>query len=175
MPSEDCLSINVWRTVSLNQTGQILSNNNLPVLVWIYGGGYWRGSSSLSLYDPVKLIQSSQESFVFVSFNYRVGTLGFLATPEMQAKQALNLGLQDQIFALQWVQANIGAFGGDPTQVTLFGQSAGAGSVQLHMFMEHSHNLFSQAIMDSPYLLVHPEKSQLYSAANNLIERCVRR
>jgi carboxylesterase type B len=116
---EDCLSINVVRPS--NATGK------LPVAFWIYGGGFSQGSSAWPSYNLSWLVNSSQalgKPIIGVSFNYRLGVLGFLAGSELAAEGNINLGLLDQRVALQWVKENIAAFGGDPTQVTIFGESA---------------------------------------------------
>src|SRR6185436_8444782 len=102
----------------------------LPVMFWIYGGGFTEGSTSIAVYDGVEL---AKKGVVVVSANYRVGPLGFLAHPELTQESdhasSGNYGLLDQIAALRWMQKNIAAFGGDPNQITIFGQSAGAISV----------------------------------------------
>jgi carboxylesterase type B len=116
---EDCLSINVVRP--LNATGP------LPVAFWIYGGGFSSGSAAWPTYNLSWLVNSSQalgKPVIGVSFNYRLGVLGFLAGSELAAEGNVNLGLLDQRAALAWIQENIAAFGGDPKQVTIFGESA---------------------------------------------------
>ncbi|KAL4670039.1 hypothetical protein H8959_008593 [Pygathrix nigripes] len=112
--SEDCLYLNVW-------TPYPRPTSPTPVLVWIYGGGFYSGASSLDVYDGRFLVQA--ERTVLVSMNYRVGAFGFLALPGSREAPG-NVGLLDQRLALQWVQENVAAFGGDPTSVTLFGESA---------------------------------------------------
>ncbi|KAI0322476.1 Carboxylesterase [Amylostereum chailletii] len=137
--SEDCLTLNIYRPSDV-QTG-----SPLPVMVWIYGGGFvstyiipfiWSmgriliridgGSSSYEATDLVEYSIVRGTPIVYVSFNYRLGAIGFPQGNEAASQGSLNLGLQDQWAALQWVQANIGTFGGDPAQVTVFGQSAGS-------------------------------------------------
>ena len=117
--SEDCLYLNVW-------TPAKSADDHLPVLVWIYGGGFSAGSTSDRSYSGEKL---AGKGVVLVSINYRVGQLGFLAHPELSAENpnhvSGNYGLLDQIAGLQWVKKNIAAFGGDPNKVTIFGESAG--------------------------------------------------
>jgi len=122
--------------------------------VWIHGGGYEFGSSNM--YDPTKLtsfLRSQKSPSVLVTFNYRLNVFGFLGSDHLRPLDALhstgNYGLQDQRMALQWVQENIMAFGGDPTKVMIFGQSAGAGSVSSHVTMPKSAGLFSRALMES--------------------------
>ncbi|XP_054651056.1 acetylcholinesterase-like isoform X2 [Dunckerocampus dactyliophorus] len=140
--SEDCLYLNVWTT--FNKTSK--SSSLVPVLVWIYGGGFTSGTSSLDIYDGRYL--SKAEGVVVVSMNYRVGALGFLALPDNNNVRG-NAGLLDQRLALQWVANNIAAFGGDPSQVTIFGESAGSASVGFHLLSPGSHGLFQRAVMQS--------------------------
>ena len=122
--SENCLYLNIWAS------GDAKSGAKLPVVVWIYGGGFTLGSSGMAMYDGENV---ARKGTIFVSFNYRVGILGNLAHPELTAESphhaSGNYGLMDQIAALQWVKRNIAQFGGDPDNVTVTGQSAGAMSV----------------------------------------------
>jgi para-nitrobenzyl esterase len=117
--SEDCLYLNVW-------TPATRANQRIPVLVWIYGGGFAGGATSIPTYSGEKL---AKRGVVLVSIAYRVGPLGFLAHPGLSAesshKVSGNYGLLDMIAGLQWIQKNIAAFGGDPRRVTIFGESAG--------------------------------------------------
>ncbi|XP_054436278.1 cholinesterase isoform X2 [Pteronotus mesoamericanus] len=136
--SEDCLYLNVWIPVP--------KPKNATVMVWIYGGGFQSGTSSLYVYDGKFLARA--ERVIVVSMNYRVGALGFLALPG-NSEAPGNMGLFDQQLALQWVQRNIAAFGGNPKSVTLFGESAGAVSVSLHLLSPRSHPLFTRAILQS--------------------------
>lgn len=140
---EDCLSVNVWAPAEP-------SDKPRPVMVWIYGGAFVAGTSDNPLYDGEAL---AREGVVFVSINYRVGILGFFAHPELAAESpdgiSGNYGLMDQVAALRWVQANISAFGGDPDNVTILGQSAGAFSVGFHLVMPQSRGLFHRAIAQS--------------------------
>ena len=139
--SEDCLSLNIWTPVGATP------DEKLPVMVFIYGGGFVAGDSSDPLYDGAYL--AANKGVILVSFNYRLGVLGFLATDELSG----NYGFMDQQLALSWVQANIDSFGGDPEKVTLFGESAGAMSVGLHLFSAPgSTDLFRAAIMESNFL-----------------------
>ena len=138
--SEDCLSVNVWTPAT--------GNARRPVLVWIYGGGFTSGSSAQ--YDPIKLVQHGD--MVIVTFNYRLGALGFLYLGDLLAEdyaRSGNTGLQDMLLVLRWVQANIAAFGGDPAQVTIMGQSAGAASVGTLLTMPTAQGLFHRAILES--------------------------
>ncbi|GLB44902.1 putative type-B carboxylesterase lipase family protein [Lyophyllum shimeji] len=129
--SEDCLFLNVYLP------GQLSQNKRLPVVVWIHGGGYMSGSASgfngADIYDGKDLIRESNNGVVVVVIQYRLGVFGFLPGKEVKKNGALNVGLLDQQFALQWVQKNIRKFNGDPSRVTIWGQSAGAGSVIQHV------------------------------------------
>jgi len=143
--AEDCLFLNVWRPAGT------AANAKLPVLFWIHGGAYTTNSASNPQFDPTILIQQSvalKKPMIFVSTNYRVNTFGFLASASV-APQDLNAGLQDQRMAMLFVQNNIAAFGGDPSKVTIWGQSAGAGSVEAHLLYPTTKALFRAAIADS--------------------------
>ncbi|ORY59273.1 lipase [Pseudomassariella vexata] len=147
--SEDCLTINVVRPA-----GVVSEKKLLPVLVWIYGGGLYWGSSADPQYNlsgVVKLSQEIGEPVLAVSFNYRLGMWGFLQTPQVLAEGSSNAGLLDQHLALQWIQENIASFGGDPSQVTIWGESAGAQSIAYHLFSHDGRDdgLFRGAIMES--------------------------
>jgi para-nitrobenzyl esterase len=141
--SEDCLYLNVW-------TPAKAPTDKLPVMVWIYGGGFMVGSGSVPIYDGEGL---ARRDVVVVSFNYRLGIYGFLALPELDQASAHhssgNYGLLDQIAALQWVKKNIAQFGGDPARVTIFGQSAGGGSVQFLSLSPLANGLFQGAISEN--------------------------
>lgn len=120
--SEDCLYLNVWTPASS-------ADAKLPVLVWIHGGGYVGGSTSIPMYDGTGF---AKKGVVLVSLAYRLGPYGFMAHPELSresGKGSGTYGIQDLVAGLQWVRANAAAFGGDPRQVTIFGHSAGAGAV----------------------------------------------
>lgn len=142
-PSEDCLYLNVW-------TPSLRPAKRLPVMVWIYGGGFVNGGSSPAVYDGS---QFAKRGVVFVSFNYRLGRFGFFAHPALTKENpsALmgNYGYMDQIAALKWVQRNISRFGGDAGNVTLFGESAGGGSVQAMLTSPMTTGLFQKAIIES--------------------------
>ena len=141
--SEDCLVANVW-------TGATSPAAKLPVMVWIYGGGFQAGSASEPRQDGSRL---ASKGVVVVSFNYRLGLMGFLAHPELTKespnKASGNYGILDQIAALQWVKKNIAAFGGDPGNVTIFGESAGSFSVSILMASPLAKGLFHKAIGES--------------------------
>ncbi|XP_030053234.1 cholinesterase-like isoform X1 [Microcaecilia unicolor] len=136
--SEDCLYLNVWvpspRPVAV------------AVMVWFHGGGFISGTSSLDIYDGRYLVEA--EDVILVTFNYRVGPLGFLALTGNQGIQG-NAGLFDQRLALLWVHENIGQFGGNPESVTIFGESAGGASVNFHVLSPKSYPFFTRAIMGS--------------------------
>ena len=141
--SEDCLYLNIW-------TPAKTAHEYLPVIVWIYGGGYINGSASMPLYWGDRL---AQKGVIVVTIAYRLGPLGFLALPELTRESphhsSGNYGLMDQIAALEWIQRNIGAFGGDPKCVTIAGQSSGAISVSILMASPLVKGLFQRAIGES--------------------------
>uniref|UniRef100_A0A131Z4S3 Carboxylic ester hydrolase n=1 Tax=Rhipicephalus appendiculatus TaxID=34631 RepID=A0A131Z4S3_RHIAP len=139
--SEDCLKLNVWTPGPPSSSG----GRPLAVLVWIYGGGFYSGTSTLDVYDARTLV--SEENVVVVSMNYRVASLGFLSFGNETLPG--NAGLYDQYLALKWVRENVAAFGGDPDRVTLFGESAGAVSVGLHVLSPLSGSLFHRVILQS--------------------------
>lgn len=139
--SEDCLYLNIWAPENAK---------DLPVMVWIHGGGYYGGTAAQPPYDGTKL---AKHGAVVVTINYRLGVLGFFTHPELSAESphhtSGNQGIQDQIAALQWVQDNIAAFGGDPKRVTIFGNSAGGESVGQLMASPVAKGLFQRAISQS--------------------------
>ncbi|KAK2762608.1 hypothetical protein FQN54_000781 [Arachnomyces sp. PD_36] len=138
--SEDCLTLNVWGPAKKNE-------ELLPVLVWVYGGGFGEGGSSDPMYDPTELVKKHQD-VMFVSFNYRVNIFGFPDTPAL-GKDEKNLGLRDQRLALEWLRDNIESFGGDPERMTLFGQSAGAISAAIHSFWNADDPIVQAMILQS--------------------------
>ena len=139
--SEDCLYLNVW-------TPARAPNEKLPVMVWIYGGAFSAGMTSIPLYDGTHL---AERGVVLVSISYRVGPFGFLAAPQLarEGKGTGNYGLLDMIAALQWVKKNIEAFGGDPSRVTIFGESAGGIAVSMLCASPQAKGLFQRAISES--------------------------
>ncbi|XP_040077302.2 acetylcholinesterase-1 [Ixodes scapularis] len=142
--SEDCLFLNVWRPSSVcSQSGEC--DTKLPVVVYIYGGGFQIGDSSLFLSDPANFVSLSD--VIYVTMNHRMGVLGFLASGRKELPG--NLGLWDQNLALKWVRDNIGQFGGNPNHITLSGFSSGAISAGLHAISPHSQKLFSRLILQS--------------------------
>lgn len=142
--AEDCLSLNIWAPAG---------GRKLPVMIWIHGGALLGGSSSEPLYDGAKL---ARQGIVLVSINYRLGLLGYFAHPALSAespqKLSGNYGLLDQIEALKWVRDNIAAFGGDPSQVTIAGESAGGLSAIAVMASPQARGLFQRAIVQSGYM-----------------------
>jgi len=141
--SEDCLFLNVWVPAKT-------SGAKLPVMVWIYGGGFAAGSTSEARQDGMHL---AQQGVIVVSMNYRLGIFGFFVHPELAKESgrnaAGNYGLLDQTAALRWVHENIAAFGGDPGNVTIFGESAGSFSVSAQMASPLAKGLFQKAIGES--------------------------
>ena len=141
--SEDCLYLNIW-------TPAKSADDRIPVLVWIYGGGFGAGATSEPVYGGEKL---ARKGVVLVSVAYRVGRLGFLAHPELSAESpnhvSGNYGLLDMIAGLRWVQKNITAFGGDPARVTIFGESAGGIAVSMLCASPLAKGLFHGAISES--------------------------
>ena len=138
--SEDCLNLNVW-------TGTASNTERRPVMVWLHGGGFQFGSSASRQFEGSRL---AAKGVVIVSLNYRLGVLGFLAHSELDREgPSGNYGLQDQLAALRWVKHNIAKFGGDPANVTLFGESAGAHAVGILMASPQAEGLFHKAIAQS--------------------------
>ena len=146
--SEDCLYLNVWAPEGTSPA---------PVLVWLHGGSLSSGTGAEPFYDGTVL---AREGVVVVTVNYRLGPLGWLAHPALSQENPAgvsgNYGLMDQIAALEWVRDNIAAFGGDPGQVTIAGESAGALSVMYLMVSPRAHGLFHRAIAQSGYMITSP-------------------
>ncbi|MBN2971794.1 carboxylesterase family protein [Roseomonas aeriglobus] len=146
---EDCLTLNVWAPKDVQK---------LPVLVWIHGGALVSGYSHEQMYDAARMAGTGM---IVVSINYRLGILGYLAHPELSAESAEgtsgNYGLRDQIAALEWVKRNIAAFGGDPANVTIAGESAGGLSVMHLMASPAARGLFAKGIAQSAYMVSTPE------------------
>jgi para-nitrobenzyl esterase len=141
--SEDCLYLNVWAPADATPASR------RPVIVFLYGGGGTVGSAGMANYGGEEV---ARRGAVFVNFNYRLGILGFMAHPALSAEQgghSGNYGYLDQTAALGWIQRNIAAFGGDPAQVVVVGQSAGAGSVVQQIFSPRARGLFRGAVMFS--------------------------
>jgi para-nitrobenzyl esterase len=150
--SEDCLTLNVWTPANARKA---------PVFVWIHGGSLRSGSSKETLYDGARL---ASHGVIVVSINYRLGVFGYLAHPELSAESPRgvsgNYGLLDQVEALRWIRTNIGAFGGDPANVTIAGESAGGLSVMYLMASPDARGLFAKAIAESAYMISTPELKQ---------------
>jgi para-nitrobenzyl esterase len=143
--SEDCLTLNVWRPTGV-KTGR------LPVMVWIHGGGFSMGSTRSPIYSGVNF---ARQGVILVSLQYRIGPFGFFAHPALTREDPGgllgNFAIMDQIAGLKWVQRNIAAFGGDPDNVTLFGESAGGISVNALMATQAARGLFHKAISESGF------------------------
>jgi para-nitrobenzyl esterase len=155
--SEDCLTVNVYTPE--------LGDANLPVMVWIHGGAYYVGSSADPMYDGTRL---AARGAVIVTFNYRIGALGYLDLSSFSTEDDVfesNIGQRDQLAALAWVRDNIRAFGGDPGNVTLFGESSGAGAVTTMMATPSAEGLFHGAIaQSSPVGSVYTSERARYAA-----------
>nr|XP_056722773.1 cholinesterase-like [Euleptes europaea] len=156
--SEDCLFLNVW-------VPNPRPSKPAAVLVWIYGGAFYVGTTSLIIYDGAFL--AATENVIVVSMNYRLGALGFLSLPPAAPG---NMGLLDQQLALRWVRKNAVAFGGDPTRITIFGESAGGASVNYHLLSPGSQPLFDRAVLQSgtavtPWAWVSPEEAKRRAVA----------
>jgi len=150
--SEDCLYLNVWAP-------EAPKGRTLPVMVWLYGGGFYFGTASQPLYDGARM---ARHGVIVVTLNYRVGVLGFFSHPDLAAEGKVdgNQGVLDQIAALQWVKHNIAAFGGDPNRVTIFGESAGAESVAVLTTSPLAKGLFQRAIAESGTMPVDPAETR---------------
>ena len=165
---EDCLYLNVWAPKGaknlpvmlyafLSRSSEFVSCIALLIQAissYIHGGGYGSGNGQLNA-SQLPLVSAANYGFVSVAIQYRLEAFGFLASPDVKANGSLNAGLLDQHFALEWTQKHIHKFGGDPTRVTLAGQSAGAGSVMLQVMAyggEDGNRYFEQGIASSPYL-----------------------
>lgn len=161
--SEDCLYLNVIRPSGYE-------NQKLPVAFWIHGGGFFAGGGVDQRYNASFMVQNSVmigKPIILVNFNYRLSAWGFLSSNEVAGTGQTNLGLKDQRLAMHWVQENIAAFGGDPKEVTIFGESAGGASVGFHLtaYGGRDDKLFRAAIMQSGnpvsyYRLIGPEGYQ---------------
>jgi para-nitrobenzyl esterase len=153
-PSEDCLTLNIWTPSDAHFDKK---SPGLPVMVWIYGGGFQTGGTSENRQDGQFL---AHRGVIVVSMNYRLGIFGFFSHPELDAESSThssgNYGLMDQAFALAWVRDNIAAFGGNPANITLFGESAGSQSVSTLMGSPVAKDLFSKAIGESSAELYNP-------------------
>jgi para-nitrobenzyl esterase len=160
LQDEDCLTLNVCAPSERGGPPR-------PVLVFIHGGGYFEGTSALPVHDPKPLV--AKFGIVLVTINYRLGGLGFVDFSQYATDFQSNLGLRDQVAALQWVRRNIAAFGGDPANVTLWGQSAGGSGVLTHLMLPASRGLFHRAIAQSPV----PDAVRTPEQAADTARRCV--
>lgn len=141
MPSEDCLYLNVWKPASAK------AGARLPVMVWIHGGGFVNGGSSPAIYSGEKF---ARDGVLLVSLNYRLGRFGFFAHPGLLDEGfGGNFGFLDQVAALKWVRSNIAAFGGNPENVTIFGESAGGMSIHMLLQAPDARGLFHRAVIQS--------------------------
>ncbi|QDS73617.1 hypothetical protein FKW77_001870 [Venturia effusa] len=168
---EDCLTINVQRPAGTT------AESNLPVVAWIYGGGFELGATNqYSGWGIVNKSISLKKPVIYAAMNYRVGGWGFMPGKELQAEGSTNLGLRDQRMGLEWIQDNIAAFGGDPSKVTIWGESAGAISVFDHLVIndgDHTYKgkpLFRAGIMNSGSAIPvqevsHPKPQKIYDQA----------
>jgi para-nitrobenzyl esterase len=156
---EDCLTLNIW-------TPSLAPSARLPVFVWIHGGAFIFGSGSLDIYNGASL---ASRGAVVITLNYRLGQLGFFAHPALERETPggpVNFGLLDQIQALTWIQRNIAGFGGDPANVTIAGQSAGAQSVLALLTSPLSRGLFHKAIAQSSYAI--PDITRAQASASGI-------
>ena len=141
--SEDCLRLNVW-------TNGLGRNDKRPVMIWLHGGGFTSGNGSYTIYDGANLAR--KRDVVSVTINHRLNSFGFLHLPEIggaKFAQASTPGCSTRLRALQWVHDNIANFGGDPNNITIFGQSGGAGKVSTLLAMPGAKGLFHKAIIQS--------------------------
>lgn len=151
--NEDCLTLNIFVNADVINR-QMGENDLLPVGIFVHGGSYLTGGSSLPLYDGVDMIEYMEGLAILVTTNYRLNAFGFLGSDKLRVLDPTsgstgNAGIQDQRLAFKWVQDNIISFGGDKAQVTIFGESAGAGSMSNHLVMKNSWGLFNQVILES--------------------------
>lgn len=154
--SEDCLYLNIWAPAGPRE--------GLPVMVWIHGGAFRAGAGSSPLYDGASMAENG--GVIVVTINYRLGAFGFLHLAGLDSSYSANLGLLDQIAALKWVRENIKAFGGDPEQVTVFGESAGAMSIASLLAMPAAKGLFQKAILESgASQIIPPEQASMIAKA----------
>ena len=161
---EDCLYLNIW-------TPSISADEKIPVMVWIHGGGFLNGSGSFAFYNGAEL---SKMGVVVITFNYRLGPLGFISHKELESEEKMmtsgNYGTLDQIAVLEWIQRNISNFGGDQNNVTIFGESAGAMSVGLLSTSTRALGLFHKAICESGGMLMFPREIPYDKALRDTLE-----
>lgn len=163
---EDCLTLNVYK--SLEDTSRMR-----PVMVYIHGGSYSSGGTSDPMFDGHNFIKAHPE-IIMVTINYRLGIYGFIDFSSVKGSQgyenSCNLGLLDQVSALQWIKSNIASFGGDPDNVTIFGESAGAGSVSLLCILPQARGLFQKAICESGSIALTYGKGECQSLTQHLMK-----
>jgi para-nitrobenzyl esterase len=160
--SEDCLMLNVWTPATTGRR---------PVMVWLHGGGFFSGSGSYSIYSGKELAR--KHDVVAISVNHRLNVMGFLHLAQYGGKwaNASNAGMLDIVRALEWVKENIAAFGGDPSNVTIFGQSGGAGKVATLMAMPSARGLFHKAIAQSGAALTAAPRAQAVASTDQLLKQ----
>ncbi|KAI0793612.1 carotenoid ester lipase precursor [Fomes fomentarius] len=168
--SEDCLYLNVIRPANIS------AGANLPVLAWIYGGAFAQGSNAMENYNGSAIVQRSidiGEPIIYVAMNYRVNVFGFLGGKEVKEEGVGNLGLQDQRAGLRWIHKFISSFGGDPTKVTIWGQSAGSASVALQMLHNDGdpEGLFRAGIMNSGSFVYTKDVTELQDTYNSVVDQ----
>ncbi|XP_012286467.1 acetylcholinesterase [Orussus abietinus] len=174
--SEDCLYLNVWVPQKVRLRHQGAEKSRVPILVWIYGGGYMSGTATLDVYDAD--IMAASNNVIVASMQYRVGAFGFLYLNKHFANSEEapgNMGLWDQALALRWLRDNAAAFGGDPDLITIFGESAGGGSVSLHLISPVTRGLVRRGILQSgtlnaPWSYMTGEKAN--EVARVLVDDC---
>lgn len=165
--SEDCLFLNIWTPAKTTE-------DKLPVLVYIHGGAFTEGSGSIDVYDGEEL---AKKGIIVITINYRLGILGFFVHPELSAesphKSSGNYGLLDQVAALKWIKENISVFGGDPSRVTIAGQSAGAMSVRSLIASPLAAGLFQGAITESGSTM--PRNNPMMTGSANTLSEAEKR
>jgi len=170
--SEDCLYLNVYRPHTETAINAI--NNKLPVLLFFYGGSYHDGASSFLIYDATERVAVQNGSEIVITANYRLNVFGYLGGDALRDgslggdNSTGNWGLRDQRAAMEWVRDNADSFGGDPSRVTIFGESAGSGSVACHIAAKKSGGLFHRAIMESGPLAASWVTERNYSHAEEV-------
>ncbi|KAK0097764.1 hypothetical protein PV326_013978 [Microctonus aethiopoides] len=178
--SEDCLYLNIWVPQKFRmrhkESPGMSENKGMPMLVWIYGGGYMTGTATLDVYDADLMAVTS--NVIIASMQYRVGAFGFLYLNkhfDNSEEAPGNMGLWDQALALKWLKSNAPAFGGDPDAITIFGESAGGGSVSLHLISPVTRGLVRRGILQSgtlnaPWSFMTGEKAN--EVARVLVDDC---
>jgi para-nitrobenzyl esterase len=167
---EDCLVLNIWTPSLSSGSPTTVGTSRRPVMVWLHGGGYRSGSGSYSIYEGRELAR--KHDVVAITVNHRLNALGFLYLSHFGGKwaSASNVGMLDIVAALEWVRDNIAAFGGDPGNVTIFGQSGGAGKVSTLMAMPAAKGLFHRAIAQSGAALTATPVEQAVKVTDQLLQ-----